>query len=148
MAQDGGKVSLTYRPLLPPSKHSWYSFLLEAESTPRATVRSEGLCQWKIPTTPSGIEPATFRFVAQHLNHCATAVPSINITYVYYAPHLRVWSFEIPILYSSGCCPLYSCKQRAGPKRFADCTIKKYHSCVWIGLFFSIFKTEWWRIDS
>jgi len=25
--------------------------------------------------TPDGIEPATFRFVAQHLNHCATAVP-------------------------------------------------------------------------
>ena len=32
------------------------------------------LCQWKIPTQ-AGIEPATFRFVAQHLNHCATAVP-------------------------------------------------------------------------
>ena len=25
--------------------------------------------------TPSGIEPVTFRFVEQHLNHCATAVP-------------------------------------------------------------------------
>jgi len=24
---------------------------------------------------PAGIEPATLRFVAQHLNHCATAVP-------------------------------------------------------------------------
>jgi len=24
--------------------------------------------------TPAGIEPATFRFVAQHLNHCATAI--------------------------------------------------------------------------
>jgi hypothetical protein len=34
-AQNGGKVvSLTQRPLLPPRKCSWYSFLLEAESTP------------------------------------------------------------------------------------------------------------------
>jgi len=34
-AQDGGKiVSLMHRPPLPPRKCSWYSFLLEAESTP------------------------------------------------------------------------------------------------------------------
>ena len=32
----------------------------------------------KNPLTPAGIEPATFRFVAQHLNHCATAVPWVQ----------------------------------------------------------------------
>jgi len=35
MAQNGGKVvSLTHRPFFTPRKYSWYSFLLEAESTP------------------------------------------------------------------------------------------------------------------
>jgi len=34
-AQDSGKVvSLMHRPPLPPRKYTWYSFLLEAESTP------------------------------------------------------------------------------------------------------------------
>jgi len=34
-AHKGGKVvSLTHRPPLPPRKYSWYSFMLEAESTP------------------------------------------------------------------------------------------------------------------
>jgi hypothetical protein len=27
--------------------------------------------------TPSRIEPATFRFLAQYLNHCATVVPCV-----------------------------------------------------------------------
>ena len=27
------------------------------------------------PLTPPGVEPVTFRFVAQHVNNCVTAVP-------------------------------------------------------------------------
>jgi hypothetical protein len=70
-AHEGGEIiSPTHRPPLSPRKYSLYSFLLKDESTPGPyeVVRPEGLCQWKIPITPTGIEPATLRLVAQCLN--------------------------------------------------------------------------------
>ena len=79
-AQDGGTVvSLTYRPLFTPRKYSWYSFLLEAEWTPGSLCDRKDFMSMKNPLTPTGIEPATFRFVAQHLNHSASAVPSKEV---------------------------------------------------------------------
>ena len=39
--------------------------------------------------TPARIEPATFRFVAQHLNHCATAFLTIYIYYIYI--YMKLW---------------------------------------------------------
>ena len=76
-AQGGGKVaSLTHRPHLLPGNSPGTHFF-QRLSRPQGHSAIGTIMSMKIPMTPSGIEPATFRFVVQHLNHCATAVSSV-----------------------------------------------------------------------
>ena len=54
---EGGKVSATHRPPLPPRKYSWYSFVLEAEST-LGPYCGRKVCQRKIPVNRTRDLPA------------------------------------------------------------------------------------------
>jgi len=47
----------------------------------------------KNPMTPAGIEPAFFRFVAQHLNYCATAVPRNNTGFTFFEPCIVIYEY-------------------------------------------------------
>jgi len=69
-AQDGGKVvSLTHRPPLYPGNAPGTHFCYRLSRPQGQSAIGRILCQWKSK------KPAIFRFVAQHLNHSATAVP-------------------------------------------------------------------------
>ena len=53
--------------------------MLEDDSTPGPQSDRKDFMSMKNPLTLAGIEPATFRFVAQHLHYCATAVPKYEM---------------------------------------------------------------------
>jgi hypothetical protein len=97
-AQEGGEVvSHTHRPPLSPRKYSWYSFLLEVESTP------ELFCGRKDYVNEKWIEPATFRFVARCLNQLRHRVPhGIYAThYSEFAAHWqrnKSWTEELMLM--------------------------------------------------
>jgi hypothetical protein len=55
-------------------------------------VRPVGLCQWKITVTPSGIEPATFRPVAQSRSNYSKSI-QLHVSAVLKQLHYIISSF-------------------------------------------------------
>jgi hypothetical protein len=79
---DGGKVvSFTHRPRSTPQKHNFSAsgtHFSQMVCKLRGLVRQEGIDKFKNSFSSSGLDPATFRLVAQCLNHYATAGSNRN----------------------------------------------------------------------
>jgi hypothetical protein len=68
LSHEGGKVISLTPGLLYTQEVFMLLISVRGWDNPRAIVRPEGLCQWKIPMPPSIIETAAFRLLAQSLN--------------------------------------------------------------------------------
>ena len=65
-----------------------------------AMFRSEGNVSLKNPVTPPGIDPRTFRLVAQRLNHYATPGPSEYVVFIDFPQQQRLNECASLILYT------------------------------------------------
>jgi hypothetical protein len=64
----------------------------------RTIVQLEGLCQWKIPMTPSGIKSATFWLAAQCLNQLCHRVPHTTGWLVTMSRQMDILIYEVEII--------------------------------------------------
>jgi len=98
---EGGKaVSPKHWLPLPPGNIPG-TYLCKRPSQPQGHSVTEGLCQWKIPMTSSGIEPTTLGLVAQSLNQLRHHIGHIYIYSCHYLfLTMYICKLDVLIVYS------------------------------------------------
>jgi len=95
---DSNVVSLIHRPPLPPGNSPGTHFCSKLTRLQGHSAIGRITSMKNSNDTSWDRKKATFRFVAQHLNHCATAVPPPHI-YIYTYIHIYIYThiYLVPI---------------------------------------------------
>ena len=93
-ARDGGRLSALRTSRLYPQEILLLLISVRGWVDPSAKCYRKDIMSIKNPLTPAGIEPPTYRFVVQHLNHCIPRSPNQEVEHNISVFSLQKWQLS------------------------------------------------------